>query len=77
MGLIYRYTNKINNKSYIGQTLYSLEDRWARHKSSAYNPNACDYDSAFHRAIRKYGEQSFKCTVLASEIDNSELLNKF
>lgn len=30
MGLIYKITNKVNNKSYIGQTTQTLEKRWKK-----------------------------------------------
>ena len=35
MGYIYKITNKINNKVYIGQTIFSLEERWYRHQIKA------------------------------------------
>lgn len=51
---IYKYTNQINGKIYIGQSL-NVEHRNMAHKSSAFNQNANDYNSRFHKAIRKYG----------------------
>lgn len=67
---IYKYTNNINNKVYIGQSI-DLQRRQYCHKSSAYNPNAEDYNSQFHQAIRKYGIENFSYEVIA-EISNDE-----
>lgn len=46
---IYKYTNNINGKVYIGQSI-NLEQRKYAHKSSAFNEKANDYDSQFHQA---------------------------
>lgn len=61
---IYKYTNKINNKHYIGQSI-NLEMRKYAHKSSAFNEKANDYNSQFHQAIRKYGLENFEYEIIA------------
>ena len=48
---IYKITNKINNKIYIGQTIRPVEDRWKRHINDALNNIL---DTHFARAIRYY-----------------------
>lgn len=56
-GIIYKITNKVNGKSYIGQTRYTLEFRWRQHlhkKDNVY----------FHNAIKKYGAENFSLEVL-------------
>ena len=53
-GIIYRVTNKINDKIYIGQTIKELSKRKSAHESKANNPA-----SHFHKAIRLYGKESF------------------
>ena len=43
---IYKITNKINNKVYIGQSQDPIR-RWKEHKWDAFNPN-CKEKSAIH-----------------------------
>lgn len=65
-GYIYKITNKVNGKSYIGQTRYTVEFRWRQHihkKDNVY----------FHNAIHKYGIENF--TVETLEECNYEDLN--
>lgn len=54
--IIYKVTNLINNKIYIGQTRYSLNIRKASHLHQSKN-NSIVY---FHRAIKKYKKENFK-----------------
>ena len=49
---IYKHTNKINGKSYIGWTILSMQEKWQDHLISA---NAGS-DFVFHKAIRKYSD---------------------
>ena len=49
---IYKITNKINGKVYIGQTVLPVEYRFNRHMNDALK-NVLD--THFARAIRKYG----------------------
>lgn len=60
---IYRYRNKLNNKSYVGQTKVPVQ-RHSQHMSSAFNEIANDYKSQFHMAVRKYGKEGFEYIVL-------------
>jgi group I intron endonuclease len=69
MGIIYKVTNKINGKVYIGQTIQSLEQRKSEHKSDAFVRNRGCY---FHNALRKYRWNSFEWMV----IDESDDINK-
>lgn len=64
-GLIYKITNKVNNKSYIGQTRYTLEFRWRQHLNSKDN-------CYFHKAIKKYGAENFNVEIL-EECDFKDL----
>jgi len=60
---IYKYTNQINGKVYIGQSI-DIRQRQYTHKSSAYNEKAKDFNSQFHQAIRKYGIENFDFEIL-------------
>lgn len=71
-GIIYRVTNLINSKIYIGQTVTSMTTRKNGHLSNA-RKNVLDIP--FHRAIRKYGEESFVWEII-DVAWNKEDLNK-
>ena len=60
MPIVYIITNKTNNKSYIGQTVRSLEQRWLSHISSARQGSKF----RFHSAIRKYGVDDWNLNIL-------------
>lgn len=55
-GHIYKITNKVNGKFYVGKTIKSLSTRFYNHCYSAIKRNSTTY---LHRAIRKYGKDSF------------------
>ena len=64
-GFIYKITNKVNGKSYIGQTRYTVEFRWRQHQHKKDNVH-------FHNAIKKYGINNFTVEVL-EECDFDDL----
>ena len=68
---IYCFENSINGKKYIGQSI-DLEKRYKEHKNNHLNPNYCNYNSKFYRALRKYGFENFKYSIL-SECSQSDL----
>jgi hypothetical protein len=70
--IIYKATNKVNGKSYIGQTIRNLDKRKKSHISVAYN----NPQFAFHHAIIKYGEENFKWEVLCKCKDIDKLNKK-
>lgn len=68
---IYKVTNLINQKVYIGQS-DNIEQRWKRHKTRSINNCGKDYNYAFYRAIRKYGLENFLFEVI-EECSKDEL----
>ena len=69
---IYCYTNKINNKEYIGQT-NNLNRRKKQHIQDSihlYKGHENAYNQPIHQAIRKYGINNFNINVL--EIINTD-----
>ena len=56
---VYKITNIINDKVYIGQS--HKKDRWRQHKKQARSSLNCP---KLYRAIRKYGEVNFEFEVL-------------
>lgn len=67
--VIYKATNLINGKCYIGKTVHKLDTRKLEHNSCAKRSN--DY---FHRSIRKYGKDNFKWEIIY-ECDDELILN--
>lgn len=62
---IYMYTNLINGKAYIGQSI-NIEKRRQTHEQRAYcsSKSNKEYNKAFYKAIRKYGIENFKFEIL-------------
>lgn len=69
--LIYKVTNQINQKSYIGKTEFSFDRRKANHLSDTKRGSKF----AFHRALRKYGEENFVWEILEHDIEDKTLLD--
>lgn len=69
LGVIYKATCSISGKSYIGQTK-NFQKRKAEHLRAKDN-------YAFHLALRKYGPDAFKWTILEecklSDLDEREI----
>lgn len=66
---IYKYTNKINGKIYIGLTTRTVEIRHKEHLKDINN------GSYFHRVMKKYGINNFKLETLC-ECNNFEELKE-
>lgn len=66
-GIIYRITNTVNGKFYIGKTTQRMSQRWKGHCYDARH----GADTHFARAIRKYGSASFITDIL----EHTENLN--
>jgi len=79
--IIYKATNKINSKCYIGKTIKTLAQRKGGHVYEAKN-NINDF--VFHKAIMKYGINNFEWETIKEcksikEMDTFEeyFINKF
>lgn len=57
--LIYKATNLVNGKAYVGLTRHSLKRRKNEHRQEAQRSSA-----PFHRAIAKYGFEAFTWEIL-------------
>lgn len=55
--IVYKITNKINNKCYIGQTVRKLSKRFSEHA-------ALDRNYKISNAIHKYGRENFVLEIL-------------
>lgn len=75
MSCIYKITNLLNNKSYVGKTTFSLEVRWNKHLQNYNNSNSHCYNYYLYRAMRKYKINNFKIELI-EEINNDSLLNE-
>lgn len=74
MGYIYKITNNINNKIYVGKTTTTIQNRFKEHIKKARANVGC-FDSYFHKALIKYGIDNF--TVEELDIaDSLEELNQ-
>jgi group I intron endonuclease len=69
---VYKATNKINGKSYVGCTGdYTL--RLYHHKRSALQLN--EQNSMFYRALRKYGWDAFEWEIICQSLDGEYTMN--
>lgn len=68
---IYVFTNKINGKKYVGQSI-DIAKRYYQHSVNSFNCNSAGYNSYFYKAIRKYGFLNFSFEIL-EECDKTKL----
>lgn len=73
---IYKITNTINGKSYIGQST-NIHRRWQAEVADSNNVNNHSYDYPLMRAFRKYGVDNFKFEIIeeckAEELNRREM----
>ena len=72
---IYKFTNKINNKVYIGSTIQPIQKRYKQH---LYNVNhkTDKYDYPLYAAIRKYGIENFNFEIIENRLCIEEEIRK-
>lgn len=71
-GYIYKVTNTINNKVYVGQTITTISRRWRNHISDSRRSTIA---MPLHFAIRKYGEENFNVqeVIIVAKSSKKEL----
>lgn len=69
MGYIYKITNEINQKVYIGLTSKSIEERWKQHIQASKN---LSLNRPLYVALRKYGIENFSIKLI-EEVDDDFL----
>lgn len=68
--LIYKITNKINGKVYIGQTSQGLARRKGEH---IYRFNLGERDHRLYQAMRKYGIENFEFSIVCHVLNSADL----
>lgn len=70
---IYKITNLINEKIYVGKTVKTLKKRFQQHITDARSTTK---DYVILRAIRKYGESNFIIEPLENVLDENKLFER-
>lgn len=71
MGEIYKVTNNVSGKIYIGKTKRKIRDRWLEHIRDAKNYPFKNIP--LHKAIIKYGAENFRIETIETNIPEEEL----
>ncbi|MGL4424783.1 MAG: GIY-YIG nuclease family protein [Cetobacterium sp.] len=74
MIIIYKITNIVNNKVYIGQTV-NYTERIRHHKQVPFRENSIEKDRPLYKSMRKYGVDKFKFEII-DECFDFEVANK-
>lgn len=69
-GFIYKITNNVNGKVYIGQTIQTIKERFYQHCATKCSDSVLNM--AIHKAIKKYGKSNFTIEVI-EEVDKNSL----
>ena len=74
---VYKITNLINNKTYIGSSI-RVEKRWRQHINAANNKNSSSYNYPLQTDIRQYGVNNFSFEILNQNFSSiEEILTAF
>ena len=60
---IYKITNQVNQKVYIGQSI-KIEERWKDHKRESFKEDSEKYNYPLYQAMRKHGLENFKFEII-------------
>jgi group I intron endonuclease len=67
---LYKITNTVNGKLYIGITKLPIQQRWAKHLKDSLFPKY-----PLHHAINKHGKENFIIELLEESIDRAYISN--
>lgn len=69
MGCVYRFINKVNGKSYVGQTMFSFKERLRGHLCAVRRGS----DLLFAKALKKYDLSNFEIQFLEENIQEQNI----
>jgi group I intron endonuclease len=74
--IIYKITNNVTGKVYVGQTTQLMTERWWQHCNRSPSQT---HKSYIHNAIKEHGEANFRIDILATTetLDALNLLEAF
>lgn len=67
-GYIYKHTNKLNGKTYVGQTWQDPDRRWRKSGINSYKNQ-----QAFYNALKKYGWDTFESELIVAAFNELDL----
>lgn len=70
---VYKITNKVNNKYYIGMTKQELRKRFSQHKTASKKESVKSY---LYNAMKKYGVENFEIEQLFQFENREDCCNK-
>lgn len=76
MHFIYKITNLVNGKIYIGSShngYRGFEKRWKDHIKNSKYENGYSYNYPLYKAMRKYGVENFTYEIIEKDIPTLEL----
>ena len=76
MNAVYKITNLINQKQYIGSSV-RVEKRWQQHKNDAFNSKNKKYNYPLYQAFRKYGIQNFAFEIIKDNFNTIEEMQQY
>jgi hypothetical protein len=71
-GVVYLIEHAADEKKYVGVTMGAVEERWDQHIQKAMD-GARHHHAGLHNAIKQYGAENFRVSVIATAKNHSEL----
>lgn len=72
-GIVYKITNSINDKVYVGQTINGIKKRWYGHKADYKRGN---WYTDMYKDFKQFGIDKFKIEVIDTARNQDELDKK-